>query len=438
MNVVIIGNHAAGLTAAETLRKLDPGCKLLVVSKENTPPYSRCLVADLIPGKREIGGMLFKEEDFYDRHKIDTLFAREAVSVQPDKNRVTLDDGRTISYDYLILATGAEPVLPESPIKRGVFGLRTIEDALAIKRYAENVNKVVVLGGGLVGVKAALALRQAGKEVSVLVGSDSILSRIAGVEEAGLAETYLKNLGIEFLKHRSLKSITGRDKAEGVLTNRDESMECGLIVAAKGVAPQIKLASAAGLECEYGILIDDSCRTNINNIYAAGDVAQSRDTIRKAAWLNSIWPLAVEEGRVAAENIAGIHSVLRQRTSMNSLVLGGLSLITCGLSGLRDQDEYMEKIIVADGPGKPVKNLKKFLFKDGRLVAFALLGDVSNAGVLNLLLRKEVDISEIRNKIISGRYDFAAVLPVLLKNRDKFTEPEFEQVFASVRGVAHV
>ncbi|MBN1797548.1 MAG: NAD(P)/FAD-dependent oxidoreductase [Spirochaetales bacterium] len=432
MKVVIIGNHAAGLTAAETLKKLDQSCSVLVISKEDVPPYSRCLVADLIPGKKKIEDILFKDEDFYRKNKIDTLFGREALSVQPDKNQIVLDTKQTISYDHLILATGATPVMPESETRQGVFGLRTIEDAAAIKKYVKDKTKAVVLGGGLVGIKAALALRQAGKEVCVLVGSNSILSQIIGCEEAEIAEAYLKRVGIDFLKQRSLKAIVGKDKVKAVLTEQGETVECGLVISAKGVAPRKKLAEAAGIECEYGILIDDRCRTNIENIYAAGDTAQSRDTLRKAAWLNSIWPLAVEEGRVAAENILGRDSVLRQRTSMNSLVLGELSLISCGLSGLRDENEQMEKIIITDSPHTGTQHMKKFLFKDNRLVAFSLIGDISHAGVLNLLLRKEIDISAIKRKIISGRYDFATVLPVLLEDRGKFTEPEFINVFDSL------
>jgi NAD(P)H-nitrite reductase large subunit len=189
------------------------------------------------------------------------------------------------------------------------------------------------------------------------------------------------------------------------------------------------------IKTDYGILVDDRCRTNIKNIYAAGDIAQSRDNVRGDKWMNSIWPLAVEEGRVAAENIMGRKSSLRERTSMNALVLGDLQLISCGLSGAREGSKDTEKVMVEFGGKNGERNFRKFIFRDERLVAFSVMGDIDNAGILNLLVRKGINLSGIKNRILSGRYEFADVLPCLIKQKEKFDEPEFTGIFESVKNV---
>jgi NAD(P)H-nitrite reductase large subunit len=437
MKIVIIGNHAAGLSSAETLRRLDRSAKITVISKEDTPPYSRCLVGDIIASKKSIKDILFRGRDFYKKNNIQTILGQEAVSLDIKNNKVILAGGKKCPYDYLILAGGADPVLPNIPGAGlvGVFGLRTIGDAQKIKKFAGTIEKAVVLGGGLVGIKSALALSEAGKKVTVLVRSESILSQIIGGEEAVIIKEYLEGRGIEFIKHASAKEILGQTRVEAVLTEDGTRLECGLVISAKGVSPNIKLVRNTKIKTDYGIVVDDRCRTNIKNIYAAGDIAQSRDNVRGEKWMNSIWPLAVEEGRVAAENIMGRKSVLRERTSMNALVFGDLQLISCGLSGAREVSKDTEKIIVERQDENGQRNFRKFIFRDERLVAFSVMGDIANAGILNLLVRKGINCTGIKKQILSGRYEFADVLPCLIKQKEKFDEPEFTGIFESVKNV---
>ncbi len=163
------------------------------------------------------------------------------------------------------------------------------------------------------------------------------------------------------------------------------------------------------------------------DIYAAGDVTQSPDTIRKKAWTNALWPHAVEEGRVAAENILGINSNLNGRTSMNSIKIGDIALISCGLTGARENMEGVEEITIKNSEKN---NSKRFLIKKSCLVGFSLVGDVRHAGVLKSLVTKEVNIEKIKDVLISGVYDFPSILPLIKENKEKFNEPEYQEVLA--------
>jgi len=429
MKVVIIGNHAAGLSAAQTLRRGDGDCEILVISNEDVPPYSRCMIPYLVSGEKQVEDILHKPADFYESNAIETHFGVEAVKVLPDQKEVLLADGGKVGYDSLIIAAGGTPSLPRIPgiQNKGVFGFRGLQDAEKIVAYCENVRQAVVLGGGLVGLKAAVALNRRGVKVAVIVGSPNVLSQIVAAPEAEIFQEYLSELGIEIVTRTSPAGVLGKDKVEGVESTEGRKFPCRMVVVGKGVRANLDMIKDTAIQAEYGILVDDHCRTSVPDVYAAGDVAQSRDDVRKERWMNSLWPHAVEEGRVAAENILGKDTVLRSRTSMNSFVIGELALISCGLTGAREKVEGAEELL-HKGPGK--WDCKRFILKDGLLMGYAIVGNVINAGILTSLVTRGIDVSDVKEELISGNYDFAFALPLVRKNPDKFTEPEFQEVLS--------
>lgn len=429
MEALIIGNHAAGLTAAETLRRGDSSCKITVISREVVPPYSRCLIPYLLSGEKQVEELLFKPASFYQDHSIDTRFGVEAVKVLADEKAVLLADGSKIRYDALVIATGGTPSLPRIPgiQNQGVFSFRTLEDARKILGYCDRVEKAVVLGGGLIGLKAAVALNHRGIQVSVVVGSPNVLSQIVAAHEAEVFEEHLAELGMEIVTRTSPARVLGADRVEGIETTEGRKIACQMVVIGKGVRANTQLVADTDIQTEYGIVIDDRCRTSVPDVYAAGDVAQSRDDVRKERWMNALWPHAVEEGRVAAENILGRESTLGCRTSMNSFVIGDLPLISCGLTGAREKVEGGEEIILK-GPAK--RDCKRFIFKGDRLVGFALVGNVANAGVLTSLVTKGIDVGKVRHEIVTGHFEFPLMLPLIRDNRDKFSEPEYQEVLS--------
>jgi len=432
MKVVIIGNHAAGISAAETLRQRDPSCEVLVISIEDTPPYSRCMLPFLVSGERDLDEILYRPRTFYEDLNIRTMFGVEVARVLASEKQVLLSDGQRIDYDALVIANGGTPSLPRIPgiENEGVFGFRNLEDARRIIDFADRIEVVGVLGGGLVGLKAAIALNVRGRKVKVIVGSPNVLSQIIGPHEAAIYERYLTELGIEIMTRNNPALVLGEGKVEGVETTEGVKIPCQMVVVGKGVDANRALVRDSGIKTEYGIVVDDHCRTNLSDVYAAGDIAQSRDDVRGQLWMNSLWPFAIEEGRVAAENILGLDTTLRPRTSMNSFTIGQLRLITCGLTGAREEIEGAEEITTT-GPGK--NDGRRLVLKDNRLVGFALVGDVRHAGVLTSLVTRGLDLSSVKDGIVAGRYDFASIVPFIRDNQATFTEPEYQEVLRSLQ-----
>jgi NAD(P)H-nitrite reductase large subunit len=430
MKAVIIGNHAAGLSAAETLRSGDPRCEITVISQEDVLPYSRCLIPYLVSGQKKVEDILHKPADFYKRNKIKTQFGAEAVKVLAKEKTVLLASGDKVKYDFLVIATGATPDTPRIPgVKnQGVFSFRTLKDAERISAHCEgrDVKAAVVLGGGLVGLKAALALAERGKQVKVVVGSPNVLSQMVAATEAALVEEHLAERGVEVIARTDPARILGAKAVEGVESTEGKTIPCQMVIHGKGVKANVELVKGSEVKVQYGIIVDERCRTSVENVYAAGDVVQSRDDVRGQCWVNALWPLAVEEGRVAAQNILGREATLRPRTSMNSLKIGDLALISCGLTGAREKVEGGEEIVVR-GPGRLAS--RRFIFKAGRLVGYALVGSVESAGVLTSLVTRGVNVESVKDQIVAGRFDFPSMLPLIRQNREKFPEPEYQEVF---------
>ena len=430
MKVVIIGNHAAGLSAAETLRKGDGGCEIVVISIEDAPPYSRCLIPYVLSGEKRLEDILCRPADFYRVNHIKTMFGVEVVKVLTGEKAVLLADGAKVAYDALVIASGGTPSLPRLPgiENEGVFRFRGIDDVRAIAAWCPKVETAVVLGGGLVGLKAAVALRKLGKQVKVIVGSPNVLSQIVSGAEAAAFERHLADLGVEIVARTNPAVVLGDGVVEGVETTEGRRIPGQMVIVGKGVDANVALVEGGTIASEYGIVIDDHCRTSVPDVYAAGDVAQSRDDVRGRSWLNTLWPHAVEEGRVAALNILGRDAVLRRRTSMNAFVIGELAMISCGLTGAREEVPGAEEVIVK-GPGE--LDRRRFVFKDGRVVGFVLVGNVTHAGVLTSLVTRGVDVTEVRDQLVAGRYDFASILPLIRRDRAAFIEPEYEEVLKS-------
>jgi len=430
---VIIGSSAAGISAAETLRCEDPTCEITMISDEENPLYSRPLISYLLAGELPEEKIFYRPPDFYERNRIEALLGRRAVRVEPEGSRVILDNGEELEYDNLLLATGASPKLPEieGVEKRGVFGFRTLQDAKEMLQMLPQVKQAVVLGGGLVGLKAAAGLKARGVDVTVAVGSPHLLSQMV---DAGAAEIYrelLEGHGIKVATGMRPAKFLGDSKVEGVQMESGEELPAQLVVVGKGVRANMEPVKGTEVRCDYGVLIDEHCRTNIKNIYAAGDVAQSYDLVRGESWTNQIWPCAVEQGRIAALNMAGKEAVYQGSMGMNSVQFFDLPVISAGLAGLRERD-FDEEIVK-----RPRKEIyKRLVLKGDRVVGFVLVGDVENAGIIRSLIAKGVSVAGLKERLLSDTFGFAELIPLIEQESGRFVEREYRELIETMKFVS--
>lgn len=421
MNYVIIGGSAAGVSVAETLRKHDKKSTITVISDETFPLYSRCLLTYLIAGSIDEGKLSFKDKDFYKVHNIKTHLGKRVASVDPKQKSVSLEDGTKISYDKLLLATGASPKMVDVPgmDKKGVFTVRTIEDARAIMGMLDGVKKIAVLGGGLIGLRDAYALRKRGKEVGVVVKSPQVLSQMVDKDAACIISSVLEKNGIRILTGVEAQEVIGKGSVEGIILDNGEKFTCQMVIIGKGVSPNTELASLCGLKVEEGIVANEFLRTSDKDIFAAGDVAQTYDIAQETKKVNPLWPCAVEQGEIAALNMLGKKTIYDGSLSMNSVDFFGLGSISMGITRPKKEEDY--EIVSKIGED----TYKKFVLKENRIVGMVLVGDIAIAGIVNTLIKHKVDISSIKYLLLDERFDYAKIMPLVKAFPDRFTQEEY-------------
>lgn len=434
---VIVGASAAGTSAAETLRRSAPDAQITVVSDEKMT-YSKPLLSYYLAGKLGEEQLFFRAPDFYERSGIERIHAR-AVGLLPEKNTIELSDGQKLKYDKLLVATGAAPRFPriEGIRRDGVFGLRTLEDAHGILARLPHAQRAVVLGGGLVGLKAAAALKERGLAVTVLIDSPHALSQMLDESSARIFERIFEQNGVTIRTKAKPVAVLGTSqKIEGVQLASGEVFPCDLVVVGKGVDPSLELVEGTPIRKDYGILVDDSLRTSVENIYAAGDVAQARDVLRGEPWINALWPCAVEQGRIAALNMLGKETRYRGSMRQNSVQFFGVPVISAGLAVLTPgplggrPGEHDETLESQPAPGI----YRKIFLKDDTIVGFVLVGDVpiEAAGVLRVLMERRVNVAPIKEELVELGPDLGRVLPLVVENRERFVEREFQELFQTV------
>lgn len=416
MRHVIIGNSAAGISAAETLRSLQPEAEITIIAEENLPAYSRCLLPNYLAGTRDEEGLRIRPYDFYRRRRIQTLFGRRAVKVDNRAREVELEDGTTVPYDRLLIATGASSSMPPVPGINGenVFGLRHLADAKGILKACEGSRRVVIVGGGFVGLEAAYALYGRGLEVTVVEKMPHILPQQFDIEAARILMRDMQAEGIRFILGRGIKEIAssglwgrlfGRS-GKWVILEDGERLKAEVVIIATGTRPNIDLVRGTGMVVNRGIPVNEYMETSVADIYAAGDVAETKDVITGKVGLTPIWPNASAQGRIAAHNMAGYRRPYGGMVGMqNAVEFREVPAIAMGIT--RPEGDNYE--ILADY--NPDCNCyKKLVLRDSILVGMILVGDIHQAGVYGALIKKRADISNLRHLLLRDDFSYAHML----------------------------
>ncbi|KAB2953901.1 NAD(P)/FAD-dependent oxidoreductase [Heliorestis acidaminivorans] len=418
MKYVIIGSSAAGSSAVETLRKLDKESTITVISEEaNLRPYSRCLLSDYIAGEIEEDGLAFKSADFFEKHNVETIFSVRAVRIDGEAKEVHLSNNEKVPYDKLLLATGSVNFVP--PIKgvdsKGVFGLRSLEEARQIRNYTQKVRRALVLGGGLVGCETAYALYRTGIEVTVV----EMASRLLPVQMDERASEILKSdmecEGIRVITGIGVQEIipTGfwarlfGKPGKGVQLTNGERLKADMIVLAAGTRPAVGLLQEhnPGIQINHGILVNKKMETTYPDIYAAGDVAESIDTLTGKRSLSPIWPNAIIQGKVAASCMAGRPVDLAQQIAMqNACEFREVPTISIGqVEATEKEDQVLETY-------RPQERIyRKIVLRHGKVRGLLFMGDIRGAGLIGSLIRTQRDVTSIKELLLHPEISWAHV-----------------------------
>jgi NAD(P)H-nitrite reductase large subunit len=409
MNIVIVGNSAAGTAAIEAIRKQDNLSKITQLSDEMHPLYSRCLTSYYIAGKIDMDKILYRASDFHKTMKVELHSGTVAEDVDAKGQRVKCRGGKQFEYDKLLIVTGSSPKkLANIPSGiDGIFELRTLDNAIAIKNRITETKNAVVLGGGLIGMRAADALSKCGIKVKVIVQSNHVLAQMIDFEAAQIIQKRILENNIEILTQTDISEVIHKNNnLTAVKTNTGEILECEILILAKGVSANMQLIENSDIERRKGIVTNQYMQTNYANVFAAGDVAETFDIASSEYVTNALWTCAVQQGAVAGQNISGQQKIYNGSISQNSLNFFDVSLISMGITAPKDISKYK---IISDS--RPSQNIyKKLVIQNNLLKGIILLGKIDSAGILLDLIQRKTDISGFEDELINDNFNFGKII----------------------------
>lgn len=330
MRYLILGCGPAGIAAAKAIRERDKGAAIVVATEEHGAPYIRPLLSDLIAGRVDRSGIEDPQgADLADRG-IDVRRGKRAVKVDSAGNRVTFSDGTEEAYDALLIATGGKPPLPD-PFRIGhplIFPLDSLEDALNIREHLPAGQRVAVYGAGFIAIVTSSALRKKGADV-VWFRPDAPRHGypISGELEANILDS-VKNAGVTIFDGTDVEQVKSWGKGLEILpAGGREPVRCAAAVVATERVPAVGFLKGSGIETGAGILVDDRLRTSVPNVYAAGDCAELFDWESGQSRINFGWRSAINQGRLAGENMAGAEKFYVRQTADYFWILFGPALL---------------------------------------------------------------------------------------------------------------
>jgi NAD(P)H-nitrite reductase large subunit len=398
MHYVITGNGIAAIGAVEGIRRLDRNNPITIISAEPYLAYGRPLIANLLRGKLSQGMMLLREESFYTKNGVNLLLGRKAVELNLKGQQVILDDGQRIPYDKLLLAMGGRPFMP--PIKglgQNYYTFTTLKDAFDLQKLPGSVETAVVIGGGLIGLKAAESLHDRGVSIHIVELADRILSTSFDETAGRIIYSRLKEVGMEIHLDTTVDEILGGPNAVlGVRLTNGEMVKCQGIVVAIGVVPEIELVAHTGINTNRGIVVDDYMETSVPGVYSAGDVAETTDMILREKRVTPIWPNAYRQGQMAGQNMAGAGKSYEGSLPMNSIAFYGIPTVSMGIANPPAEGEY-ETIIAVD---KERGTYRKLVLRGDFLVGTVLVGKIERAGILTGMIKNRIPVSTFKDRLM--------------------------------------
>ena len=405
MKYLIIGNSAAAVGAVEAIRRNDKGNPITIISDEPHHVYSRPLISYLLAGHTKEDKMYYRDENFYKENNVETVFNKRVTGVDTKKKQVILEDKKKIDYDKLLIATGGTPFVP--PIKgkdrKNVYTFTKWSDAEEIIKISKKVQKVVVIGAGMIGLKAIEGLNAIGIDVTVVELAPEVLSRALDKDASRIVQRKMEEAGVEVITNNEVVEITGKGNvATGVVLRDKKKIKCDLVIVAIGVIPNTGFLKESGIKITRGIVVDERMETNVKGVYAAGDVVEALNMLTNEKMPIPIWPLAYRQGSIAGDNMSGGTLVYKGGFPMNSIEFPGAPTISLGI--IDPRGEGYESLIKNDSKNG---NYKRIIIKNERLVGAILVGDdVDRAGILTGLIKEQKPVTAFKDKLLDRNFGF--------------------------------
>lgn len=369
MRHVIVGGGVAGTTAAEAIRKRDPEASITILTDEPYTLWSKIRLPELFSGHVDAEGLLVRRPPWYERLDIDLRTEERVASIEPERKVVVTEKGEEVPYDRLLLATGGNPYVPPIPgsDRENVYTVRKLREATEVYQRLQGIRRIVIIGGGTLGLELARNLLELKAEVHVVESHHRLLPKLTDPAASEMLHLRLDQLGIHIHHECETKEIAGEgDKAEQVLIVDGRVLPCDAVIIAAGMRAEKTLGVALGMAEERGIVVDDHMRTSVPDIYAAGDVAE-HNHVKYGAWR-----AAEEQGMYAGANMAGDEMVYKGTVMSKYVRVAGADVFSAG-----DLDwDRLESVLQVEWEEMVYKRV---VLDDCRIVGSVMVGDLRDA-----------------------------------------------------------
>ncbi len=401
---VIIGNGPAGIDAIEAIRRVDTEGKITNICAEPHLPYSRPLLPFYVGGQITEEGVYFRPKSFYTDHDAEAILGDKAVEIVPEEQCVALDSGAVVPYDKLLIASGSTPREPpfEGHQKKGVFHLTTLDETRGVVEQLPRTKHAVVLGGGPLGLKTAIALAHRGIDTKVIIASRNVMSQVLDPDSASVVEAKLRASGVDFLLGTGVVAFDGDEYLREAVLGNGDRLPCELAIIGKGLVPNLDFLARTRLVVKnVGIIVNQYMQTSLENVYAAGDVAETYDLISGKSSVIAVWPRASEQGYCAGYNMAGFPKEYVGTHRMNSLDFEDVSCIVMG--EIRDMKPGYSIIVQRD-----LKRhiYQKIILEEGKIRGAVIIGRIANVGAINRFIRRRVNVEQHKRALLETKSTF--------------------------------
>jgi len=393
---IIIGCGTAALAALKQMRKNNSEDEIKLVTMEPHLPYSPTSLPYLISGKIKESEIPMVSDDFFDQMKAVWVRGKRVDHVDTEKGEVLYDSRERESYDTLLIATGSEPVLPPIPglENEQVLQMRVLDHARDLMKRMKGTQAAIILGAGLIGMHVAECLAEHGVQVKVVEMLPRILPAYFDEDASGMIQRVLEKHGVSFFVGRRAKEVAWKKRSAEVSLEEGEPLQTDLLMVATGVRPRVAFLNGSDVKIKDGILVDSTMKTSVENVFAAGDVAEAKSFLTGEHGLNPILPNAAEQGKVAGSNMVGEKKEYSGWLPMNTFNFFGHRAVSVGkILPAKDDEVLLEK---DDKNG----TYRKIVCRQDRLLGATFLDTDVDAGVFQYLIRGRVEIGPHKKTLI--------------------------------------
>ncbi|MBW2608872.1 MAG: FAD-dependent oxidoreductase [Deltaproteobacteria bacterium] len=408
---LIVGSSHAGLSALEAIRTHDTEGSITLITQEVLLPYSPTILPYVLSGQVDKGQVFLMDKAALDRYGVAFMQGKKLVGVDPASRSVSLESGESLEYENLLLVTGAEPSLPPIPgLKEAPFHvLRTMEDVLRLRKAVQNAESAIVMGAGLIGMHAAENLFKEGLQVIVVEALPQVLPGYFDDQAAGLIRKAFTEQGLNIFTESMVTHVSSSNGDCDVTLESGKKLSADLIMVATGVKPRMAYLDKSGIEVDNGILVDDTMKTSMSHIWAAGDVAQARSFFDSEKNVHANLPTAIEQGRIAGLDMSG-DPALRPYPGgipMNTYKFFDHRSFSIGLANISQS----EKDIEVDQLFHPTSmQYQRLIYTNDCLVGVSSINTMLDPGIMYQLIQRRVDLGEVKKAFAASPLETGRIL----------------------------